>query len=68
MTGYVVGGYVVAIGSLASYGLSVARRERTARIRARGRFPQGVAAPSPLSSLLEDTPPEAEWTGRREHP
>ena len=66
MTGYVVGGYVVAIGSLASYGLSVARRERTARIRARRRFPKVGAEPSPLASLLDATPPEMEWPSPRE--
>ena len=44
MNGYVAGGYVVSIGSLLAYGISLAVRERSARRRMR---PAGTdAAPN----------------------
>jgi hypothetical protein len=53
LSGYVIGGYVLTIGSLLGYGLSVARRERSARRRARR-----ARAPSALDVLLSGVEPE----------
>ena len=36
MSGYIEGGYIVTLGTLALYGASLAARERSARRRLRG--------------------------------
>jgi hypothetical protein len=62
VNGYVIGGYVVSIGSISVYGLSVAHRERIARRRLRRQVTAAAAIePSPLDTLLAERAPDAEW-------
>jgi len=53
MNRYVIAGYVISIGSLFFYGLSVAARAKAARRRAVFVNP---TAPSPLNSTLTEAP------------
>ena len=63
MNGYVVGGYVVSIGSLVTYGCSIAGREQ--RRDAGSDVPlRSAVRPKPHRSKTARRPePEAEWSG-----
>jgi hypothetical protein len=55
VSGYIEAGYVVALGSLATYAVSLVTRERAARHR----LPPAPVEPQPTSSRAPDANREA---------
>ena len=54
MNGYVIGGYVVSIGSLVTYGATLAGRERRRRRRRLGVAASHARSGRPLGELVTD--------------